>query len=256
MPRFFPKLAAAIALLIPIAEKLRRRNSQLYEESGTDRRQTSFSSGISLAELYCSLTDPFNTERRIFMARARRAGSIKRLVSQSAEDDIWGMPESPEFSSVQHLISEFQSHANYEERWLSSYKEILTESQDPLVRYLLGLIVADEERHHQLMDRMISKLKDELAWTRAERALRRRSESGEKSKRLLVSLESFLDVERKGIKEYERLKKTSQGLYRDVFALLYSTMINDSSKHIAILDFLRRRLKQSQGLPRHVQQER
>jgi rubrerythrin len=178
------------------------------------------------------------------MVRTDRPRSIKRLVTQRAEDDIWGMPESPEFSSVQRLISEFQSHASQEERWLSSYKEIAAESQDPLMRYLIGLIVVDEERHHQLMSRMISKLKDELAWTRPEGASRRRSESGEKSRRLLVSMESFLDAERKGIKEYERLKKTSQGLYRDVFALLYSTMINDSCKHITILDFLRRRLKE------------
>ena len=188
------------------------------------------------------------------MARARQSASIKRLVSQSAEDEIWGMPESPEFSALQRLIGEFQSHAAQEQRWLSSYKEIATESRDPLIRYLLDLIVADEERHHQLMTRMISKLKDELAWTRSEAISGRRSETAEMNKRLLVSVENFLDAERQGIKEYERLKKTSQGLYRDVFALLYSTMIKDSSKHIAILDFLRRRLSQRRPSARRRQE--
>lgn len=155
---------------------------------------------------------------------------------------MWGIPESPEFSSVQRLMNEFQSHASHEERWLSSYKEIAAESQDPLIRFLLGLIVADEEGHHELMSRMISKLKDELAWTRAEGAVRRRVEKGEKGERLLTSVESFLEAERKEIKEYKRLRKTSKGLYRDVFALLYTTMINDSRKHIAILEFLQIRL--------------
>ena len=159
---------------------------------------------------------------------------------------MWGMPESPEFSSVQGLMNEFQAHATNEARWLSDYQAIAKESTDPLIRFLLGLIVADEERHHELTSRMIAKLKDELAWTRSQAAARRPGERGEKRQRLLRSVESFLDAERKGIKEYERLKKTSKGLYRDVFALLYTTMIHDSHKHIAILKFLRQKLTESE----------
>ena len=68
------------------------------------------------------------------MARSARTGVIKALASQKAEDYLWGMPESPEFSSVQGLMNEFQSHARHEERWLSSYKEIAKESSDPLIR--------------------------------------------------------------------------------------------------------------------------
>jgi rubrerythrin len=179
------------------------------------------------------------------MVRSARASSIKALAGQKVEDYMWGMPESPEFSSVQGLMNEFQSHARHEERWLSSYKEIAQKSDDPLIRFLFALIVADEERHHELTGRMIGKLKDELAWTRSEGAVRRPGLRGEKAKRLGVSVESFLDAERKGIKEYERLMKTSEGLYRDVFALLYRTMILDSQKHIDILEFLRQKLTES-----------
>jgi hypothetical protein len=60
---------------------------------------------------------------------------------------------------------------------------------------------------------------------------------------LLSSVESFLDAEREAIKEYGRLKKESQGLYRNVFALLYTTMIHDSQKHMEILNFLRLKLQ-------------
>ena len=69
-------------------------------------------------------------------------------------------------------------------------------------------------------------------------------EKGDKRAQLLASVERFLEAERKGIKEYERLKKESQGLYRDVFALLYTTMVHDSHKHIGILEFLRRKLRE------------
>ncbi|HYA29224.1 MAG TPA: hypothetical protein VEI95_10445 [Acidobacteriota bacterium] len=184
------------------------------------------------------------------MVRSARARSIKALANQKAEDYMWGMPESPEFSSVQRLMNEFQSHAGHEERWLTNYRSMAKESSDPLVRFLLDLIVADEERHHQLIDRMISKLKDELAWTRSTGLARRLYEKGEPAKRLLLSLESFLEAERKGIKQYERLKKQSQGLYRDVFAMLYTTMIHDSHKHIGMLEFLRRKLKETERVRR------
>jgi len=179
------------------------------------------------------------------MARSPRSSAIKAIANYWAEDAMWGVPESPEFSSVQRLMNEFQSHANNEEQWLTDYQAIAKEASDPLIRFLLGLIVADEQRHHELTSRMITKLKDELAWTRAEGLARRVYEKGEKRKQLLSSVERFLEAERMGIKEYERLKKESQGLYRDVFALLYTTMIHDSHKHIGILEFLRQKLSEN-----------
>jgi len=85
---------------------------------------------------------------------------------------------------------------------------------------------------------------------RAEGLARRVSDKGEKRVQLLASVERFLEAERKGIKEYERLKKESQGLNRDVFALLYTTMIHDSHKHIGILEFLRAKLRESRETQR------
>ena len=187
------------------------------------------------------------------MVQARRDASIRTLANQRAEDSMWGIPESPEFSAVQRLMNEFQSHATHEERWLSSYREIAKETSDPQIRFLLDLIVADEERHHELTARMMSKLKDELAWTRPTEIARKAGESGEKSKRLLASVENFLGAERDAIKEYERLKKESQGLYRNVFALLYTTMIHDSHKHMEILNFLRLKLKDNHKATRQRQ---
>ena len=176
------------------------------------------------------------------MARSPRSKAIKAIAKDWAGDAMWGVPESPEFSSVQRLMNEFQSHADHEEQWLTNYQAIGKEASDPLIRFLLGLIVDDEQRHHELTRRMITKLKDELAWTRAEGLAPRFYEKAEKRTHLLSSVESFLDAERKGIKEYQRLKKESQGMYRDVFALLYTTMIHDSHKHIGILEFLRQKL--------------
>lgn len=180
------------------------------------------------------------------MARRPRSSAIKAITNYWAEDAMWGVPESPEFSSVQRLMNEFQSHADHEEQWLTNYQASAKEASDPLIRFLLGLIVTDEQRHHELTNWMIVKLKDELGWTRAEGLAPRVYEIGKKRKQLRSSVERFLEVEREGIKEYERLKKESQGLYRDVFALLYTTMIHESHKHIGILEFLRRKLSENE----------
>jgi hypothetical protein len=184
------------------------------------------------------------------MARALRSKAIKIIAAQRAEDEMWGIPESPEVSSVQRLMNEIQAHAAHEAKWLAGYQVSAKESNDPLIRFLLGLIVADEERHHEITARMIAKLNDELTWTRSSGTQRRAGEKSTKRKSLLNSVESFLEAERSGVKEYEKLKKKSHGLYRDVFALLYMVMIHDSLKHIEILEFLRQRLKEGRHSPR------
>lgn len=78
------------------------------------------------------------------MARARRGSVINAMASQRAEEFMWGVPESPEFSAVERLLHEFQTRESDEQRWLSTYKEITEGSSDPLLRFLLNLIIADE----------------------------------------------------------------------------------------------------------------
>lgn len=178
------------------------------------------------------------------MARNSRSRSFKAIASQKAEDAMWGIPESPEFSAVQHLMNEFKGQENDEAKWLKSYQEIADKAEDPLLRFLLSLIIADEERHHQIIDRMISRLRNDLAWTRPEGISQMKSVSAAKNAGLRAILERFLAVERSGIKEYERLSKASGGLGHDLFGLLCRTMIYDSEKHIGILEFLQRRLRE------------
>ena len=179
------------------------------------------------------------------MQRSRGSKSIKVIARQQLEDGAWGIPESPEFSLVQRLMNEIQSQTIQEERWLSRYREIARESTDPLIRFLLGLIIADEERHHELTSRMISRLRDELSSSRAASRPRGEGENREKADSLLRSVGIFIEAERSAIQEYEKLKQESTGLARDVFALLYTTMIHDSQKHVGILEFLRARLSEA-----------
>lgn len=180
------------------------------------------------------------------MTQTRRSRSIQSISQYNAEDYIWGMPESPEFSIVHNLMNEFKTHEGEEEKWLSSYRKIAEESDDPTFRFLLNLIIGDEERHHQLIGRMIASLKDDLASTRTSEPPPGTASSATPARELIVMVERFLDVERKGIREYERLKKTSQKFRQGLLALLCETMVYDSLKHIGILNFLRLKLREDQ----------
>lgn len=179
------------------------------------------------------------------MARSSRSRAIKAIATQRLEDAAWGVPESPEFSAVQHLMNEFRSHENDEAKRLKSYQEIADQAEDPLARFLLGLIIADEERHQQIVGRMISRLEKDLAWKQSEGTAHKSRPSAIKAARLQATLDRFVAVERSGIKDYERLRQASGGLGHDIFDLLCRTMVHDSEKHIAILEFLQRRLRQA-----------
>jgi hypothetical protein len=199
------------------------------------------------AKLARGLPETDEAGRRIAMAQIPKANSLTSITRQKADDYMWGIPESPEFSVVHRLLNEVKTHEDEEERWLSKYRELAEQSDDPMFRFLLNLIIADEERHHQLLGRMISSLKDDLASSRAGKSIAKEPSPGTTTRKREVMVGRFLAVERRGIKEYERLKNTSQGFRQDLLALLCDTMVHDSLKHIGILDFLRLRLKEQQG---------
>jgi hypothetical protein len=192
---------------------------------------------------------PVKLERnqgRTAMTQTRRSRSIQSISQYNAEDYIWGMPESPEVSVVHGLINEFKTHEGDEEKWLLSYRKTAADCDDPMFRFLLNLIIGDEERHHQLIGRMIANLKDDLGSTRTSEPPPGTATSVTPARELVVMVERFLGIERKGIREYERLKKTSQRFRQGLLALLCETMVYDSLKHIGILNFLRHKLKEEQ----------
>ncbi len=180
------------------------------------------------------------------MASTAKPSLINALANQRAEDYMWGIPESPEFSVLQRLISEIKTHESAEERWLTVYKKIAGESDDPITRFLLNLIIADEERHHQIIGRMISSLKDDLAASGVTRPSGVNAKAKMRAKELTQAMDRFLEVERHGIREYKKLIKASERFHQKLFGLFCRAIIQDSMKHIDILQFLRSRLRAAQ----------
>ena len=152
---------------------------------------------------------------------------------------------SEEISEVERLMSEFEAHEDGEKRMLHRYREIAEKSNNPLIKFLLQLIISDEERHHAVTHSMVSTLRGDLTWTKPEDAIRGLYELGEGKEELLKLTEDFIEVEKEGIGEYKKLIKTSKGYYWGLFALLFRSMVHDSEKHVEILEFLRQRLKEA-----------
>ncbi|HEY2990505.1 MAG TPA: hypothetical protein VGL11_22505 [Candidatus Binatia bacterium] len=150
-----------------------------------------------------------------------------------------------QISPVERLMNEFEAHEGEEEKILRQYRRIVGETKNPLVKTLLQLIVSDEEKHRTLMHAMLATLKGDLNWTAPEDAIRGLYEIGEAKGKLLAITEAFIRLEKEGLRESKELIKESKHYYRGVFALFLRCMIDDTEKHIDILEFLRQKLKEA-----------
>jgi bacterioferritin (cytochrome b1) len=149
-----------------------------------------------------------------------------------------------EISAVERLLGEFEAHENNEEKSLEQYKAVVGELKDPVNRFVLQLIVSDEEKHRAVVHAMAATLRGSLTWTKPAGSLEGEPDTAATNRKLLAITEEFIKLEREGIKGYKPLLKASEDYYHGLFKILISAMIRDSEKHAELLEFLRERLKQ------------
>jgi len=151
--------------------------------------------------------------------------------------------DEPGISEIEKVMRAFEAHESEEKGFLRDYRAILEDCKNPMAAFLLNLIITDEERHQAVVHSMVATIKGGLTWTHPADAIRGISELGEEeSTELLRLTEKFIKEEKKGIKEYKKLIKTTGDYYQGLFVLLIKTMIYDSEKHVMILEFLRAKL--------------
>lgn len=152
-----------------------------------------------------------------------------------------------EMSAVEKLLRAFELHETDEKRFLRHYKEVLDKTKDPMITFLLQLIISDEEKHQAVVHAMAATLKGSLNWTTPKGAIPGGlAELDPESRQQLLRFTSeFLQEERNGIKEYEGLVRQSQDYYHGLFTLLIHTLLQDSRKHVMILEFLQQQLREA-----------
>jgi bacterioferritin (cytochrome b1) len=156
-------------------------------------------------------------------------------------NELMRKPEG--ISAVEKLLNEFEAHEANEEKSVEEYRKALDGMRDPASRFVMQMIISDEEKHRAVMHAMASTLRGSLNWTRPAASLEGPTDEAEIKRKLGAVTEEFINVEKAGIKEYKKLRKESSEYYHGLFEVLFDVMIRDSEKHVEMLEFLSRRLK-------------
>ena len=148
-------------------------------------------------------------------------------------------------SPIEKLLNEFEAHEAKEDRVLEYYKQTLAHMPNPMMRFLMQLIVSDEEKHRAVTHAMVSTLRGSLTWTKPPDSLEGASDAASMNGKLREVTEELIRLEKAGISEYKNLVKESSGYYHGLFKVLLDAMIRDSEKHVELLEFLRENLARS-----------
>lgn len=165
---------------------------------------------------------------------------MNELADMSAMFDLMRTPEG--ISPIERLLNEFEAHEAKEEKSIAIYKKSLGEMANPMTRFLLQMIVSDEEKHRAVIHSMVATLKGSLTWTKPAGSLEGADDAAGLNSRLRAATEEFIRIEKEGIKEYKSLLSESSGYYHGLFNVLIGSMMRDSEKHVELLEFLKESL--------------
>lgn len=157
---------------------------------------------------------------------------------------LFGPAPSPgEVSPVEKLLNEFEAHEAKEDRALEFYKRSIGHMPNPVTRFLMQLIVSDEEKHRAVLHAMVATLKGSLNWTKPADGLEGIGDMSTLNGRIRDITDELIELEKQGIREYHSLAKDSSGYYHGLFKVLLDGMVHDSEKHVELLEFLAKSLK-------------
>lgn len=144
-----------------------------------------------------------------------------------------------------HLIGHITSEAEV----ISAYREQAEAPDTPeAARYLIRLVLEDEERHHRVLHEIMTAIGNGIAWRHDPDAVPNLP-FGPPDRALAEATDRFIATERGDQKQLRALRKELRP-FRDtsLWALLVELMEQDSAKHIRILTFIADHVA---GHPRH-----
>jgi rubrerythrin len=149
----------------------------------------------------------------------------------------------PDRDAERLILEMLETHGAREGAALAAYKQVAEEtSAGPGVRYLVRLILEDEERHHRVFAEMANELRsfvDELDVEPRVPSMAPRADPA-----LLAETQRLLQFEKDDAKELKALRKAvKHSPASSLHPLLVEMMLHDTAKHIAILEHIRSRLK-------------
>jgi hypothetical protein len=150
----------------------------------------------------------------------------------------------PSGMTVERLVQAVERHIALESDTLDKYEELATASGDAVIALVMRLILDDEQRHHGLLTRIATTLRDGLNWTHSPQALPHTSggEDASRAADLADAARALVEEEFTGAQAMRRLARQERGLDSGLDSLLLEMMALDSEKHAHLLRFVERRL--------------
>lgn len=134
------------------------------------------------------------------------------------------------------FVETLTGHGRDEAWFLERYQQYADQVDDPAIRYLIGLVLDDERRHHRVLAEIIQSA---VFGAGAPGALPDRSPGGVLDEDLLALTEQLLAAEHRERKELRELRKRLQPWsHATIWPLLVEMMEHDTAKHEAVLRYI------------------
>jgi len=143
-------------------------------------------------------------------------------------------PSGREIGAERAIAAHLREHGPREGALLGAYQELIDQCEDEGVRYLAGMILEDERRHHRLIDEMLHQI-ESFIWE-VERDPQVPYLTPRVDPELRAATDELLALEREDAKELKQLRREMRSQPdSSLLPLLVELMIHDTAKHIAIL---------------------
>ena len=141
------------------------------------------------------------------------------------------------------MYERVSSHGQAEGEILAEYQTLANdEDMSPAFRYLARLILDDEVRHHQIFDDLAASMKAQLDHDYDEQPIPSLRGFHADEFRIKRVTDDLLRIEREDLRELKEFSKQLKE-FRTVslWTFLIELMLDDTKKHIKILEFIRDR---------------
>lgn len=155
-------------------------------------------------------------------------------------------PQATGVSWAEAMLERLRLHVENEGTILDSYAKLLETTSEDYVKYLLRLVLEDEQRHHQIFEEMANSLASDISWKNVGPRTPALTATAEPSRALLEQMvDHMLAAERTDEQELKRLAKDVGQFHGTLFGLLLRTMQMDTKKHLLVLSFVRDALRRA-----------
>jgi len=143
----------------------------------------------------------------------------------------------------QRIFDLLQEHIENEDAVQAGYRELLERSTSASNKMLIGMILEDEARHHETLDRIAKAVRSQVEMERIEGAVPPLS-APTHDPELELATKRFRAIEKDDVRELRSLKREMRDVRETtMWPLLLELMLLDGRKHLLILKFIADRAK-------------